>query len=37
MGVTLDGVVSIGDHASKSITDVATLDDGRGLFHIPCE
>lgn len=37
MGITLDGVVSVGDHAGKGITDIATLDDSRGLLHVPCQ
>jgi len=35
MSVTLDGVVSVGNHTSERITDVATLDNGNGLLDVP--
>jgi len=35
MGVTLDGVVPIGDHTGESVTDITTLNDSRSLFDVP--
>lgn len=35
MGIGLDGIVAIGDHGSKCIGDVAAVDDGDGLLHVP--
>lgn len=35
MGVTLDGVVTVGNHAGKRITNITTLDNGNGFLDVP--
>lgn len=35
MSVAPDGVVSVGNHARKRITDIATLDNRDGLLDVP--
>lgn len=37
VGITLDGVVSVGNHACERVADVATRDNGRRFLHIPCQ
>jgi hypothetical protein len=37
MGITLDGVIAVGNHAGEGIGDIATLDNSRCLLHVPCQ